>query len=283
VTLADRQKEIYGYLTSGFPDLGLPGWSARGAAAVVGNYTQENLARAVTTGTLDHGSQGLAQWRLNRLDARPYPLGTPQGLIDWCSHYFPGGEDAWKSLRAQCAFTLYETARDYPRLNAELRDGKKPIETLTANFCFEFERPAKQYAALDKRIAYAKDVFAMMNPQPSGMSPATTGGVIIAAGAGSAGAAAASTGELVPALVMISLSVISGIFSLIMQARKPSVIKTEVPGVSPFDAAIEDMEAKKRAYEEARAVVIGMKPELGQSIADLQSKMRLIEEEESKP
>jgi hypothetical protein len=62
----------------------------RSAAAIGGNATQENLCQPVTLGAKDHGSDGVLQWRAERLDGL-------DGLKAWC-----GAQGlAWDTLRAQ--------------------------------------------------------------------------------------------------------------------------------------------------------------------------------------
>ena len=167
MSLLDRQKELAGYLVDG-------GWPLVSAAASVGNATQENLCLPVTKGAKDHGSDGLYQWRLGRLD----------DLKSWAANK---GLD-WSLMKTQAAFHQYEVARDYKALDAELKAGVKPIETLTANICFVYERPAAQYANLDARIRYARDTCAAMQGQSRGARK-TVPVVVTSAGAASAAAA----------------------------------------------------------------------------------------------
>lgn len=149
--LLDRQREFAGYLVVGFPELSLPSIPLKSACAVTGNATQENNVEPVTRGPLDHGSNGVMQWRLTRLDG-------PTGLRGWAAaHNLP-----WDTLRTQAAFFLWECGEYYPALLRELRDGSKSLETLTANISKFYERPNKRYEALDNRIAAAKAVYQAM-------------------------------------------------------------------------------------------------------------------------
>lgn len=158
MSLLDRQKELVGYLLKGFPDLQLPGLPLKSACAEAGNATQENRCLPTTEGVKDHGSDGLMQWRLERLS----------DMTSWCTTHF--GD--WKTVKAQAAFILYETKRDYAILWNELLAGDKPLETLTANISAVFERPAKSAENLGYvpgtpgmegsspgRINFAYDVF----------------------------------------------------------------------------------------------------------------------------
>jgi hypothetical protein len=159
--LLARQKEFTGYLVVGFPEFALKGLPIKSACAVTGNATQENNVEPVTKGALDHGSDGALQWRLSRLDG-------PTGLRGWAgAHGIP-----WDTLRTQAAFFLYECARDYQGLIFDLQQGSKSLETLTANVMAIYERPAKQYAALDARIAAARKTYAAMaSAQPAPTPP----------------------------------------------------------------------------------------------------------------
>lgn len=111
------------------------------ACAVAGNGWQENLMEPVTRGRKDHGSDGLLQWRLDRL----YAL---QRLKDW------------DTLPVQCRFFKDECKVQYPQLWAQLVDpGKRTLENLTANICMVYERPSVAGRVMDKRIAYARRVM----------------------------------------------------------------------------------------------------------------------------
>lgn len=139
--LIDRQ----GQWVASFVKRGSPFISA---CAATGNATQENLAKPVTTGAKDHGSDGGFQWRLDRLDG-------PQGLKGYCA---TKGLD-WQTIDAQAEFFLFELKRDYVALYAEFMAAAKPLATLTANICAVYERPAADSAALDNRIAAAQFCF----------------------------------------------------------------------------------------------------------------------------
>lgn len=147
MAIIDRAKELAGYLMAGFPELNLLGYPLTSACAVVGNAWRENLIKPVTEGVKDHGSDGLFQWRLERLTGNPELPGQSNvkwGMQPWCIKHF--GD--WKTIKAQSAFFLYEVARDYKVLDAELKAGTKSIETMTANICDVFERPSVEGRAL---------------------------------------------------------------------------------------------------------------------------------------
>ncbi len=154
-SLLDRQREFAGYLVVGFPELSLASIPLKSACAATGNATQENNVKPVTSGPLDHGSDGAMQWRLTRLDG-------PTGLRGWAAaHNLP-----WDTLRTQAAFFLWECEQYYPALLKDLRAGAKSIETLTANISKFYERPSRRYEELDKRIAAAKTVYHAMSGSP---------------------------------------------------------------------------------------------------------------------
>lgn len=142
--LADRQKEFCSYF--------MPSYPMRSAAAIGGNGTQENLCQPVTYGVKDAGSDGVLQWREERLNG-------PDGLLPWCA----AQGLTWSTLKAQALFTMHELDQpQYAALKADLKAGTKSLETLTLNFCDAFERPSVTGRAADKRIAYAHDCLAIL-------------------------------------------------------------------------------------------------------------------------
>lgn len=153
-SLLERQLMLANALVVGWPELGLPGLPRSSVAAIVGNATQENQARSTTEGAKDHGSDGLFQWRLDRL----------ANLKAFAAEHFEG---AWDTIRAQAAFFAYECKRDYPGLMSDLVAGTKSVATLTANICDIFERPAAASAMLDKRIGYATDFLKAWAGEPA--------------------------------------------------------------------------------------------------------------------
>jgi len=121
------------------------GYAVNGSAAIVGNLSQEVGPHLPTRFTLvtDHGSQGLAQWRLSRLVE----------LENWAEQKNLPVTD----MKTQMGFLFFELERDYPALNKMLKEGTRPIANLTADFMLWFERPNKdpQINRLDKRIDWA--------------------------------------------------------------------------------------------------------------------------------
>jgi hypothetical protein len=148
--LFDRQELLASHLVAGWPSLGILGMSPPGAAAAVGNATQENNCLSVTMGTLDHASNGLFQWRLERLTE------MQAFALKWFT--------TWEAIEPQAAFFSFECKRDYPALWADLVVGTKPLATLTANICDQYERPAAASAMLDARIKYATTFMAAWPP-----------------------------------------------------------------------------------------------------------------------
>lgn len=118
------------------------------ACAVAGNAWQENLIRPMTLGVKDHGSDGMLQWRLSRLDAL-------KKLPDW------------NTLPVQAGFFKTECREQYPALWDQLvTPGTRTLENLTANICDVYERPSLAGRVLDKRIGYAKRVMALYKAPP---------------------------------------------------------------------------------------------------------------------
>jgi hypothetical protein len=120
------------------------------AAAIVGNLSGEsgkNLDSTVERPHADHGSGGIAEWRLSRkASLYTFAQGLGKPVTD---------------LETQCLFLMHELdGPEYAVLNAQLtKPGNRSIENLTANFCQIFERPNMALAHVDNRIANAKAVM----------------------------------------------------------------------------------------------------------------------------
>ena len=133
------------------------GYSREGAAAIVGNLSQEsgeNLDSTVERVRADNGSGGIAEWRLER-KANLYLFASRMGTNV-------------NDLEVQCLFVIHElesgddgrNRAQYEWLNYQLINSSgRTIENLTANFCAAYERPNTQAANLDNRIAQAKRVL----------------------------------------------------------------------------------------------------------------------------
>jgi hypothetical protein len=129
------------------------------ACAVAGNGWRENLMSPLTSGAKDHGSDGLLQWRLSRLDE--------------LQRY-----KNWDTLPVQCQFFKDECKRDYPGLWAQLANpGNRTLANLTANICDIYERPSAAGRVIDERIGYAKRVFALFDVAPPPQPLPTPAGV----------------------------------------------------------------------------------------------------------
>jgi len=157
-TLLARQLMLANCLSVGWPTLGIPDLPSSSVAAIVGNATQESQCQSVT-GPKDNGSDGVFQWRLDRLTK----------MEAWCTGHFKAG---WQAIEPQAAYFAHECMTDYPALWDDLKTGMKPLATLTANICDIFERPSADGRLLDKRIAYAHAFLDTWRGSPSPPAPA---------------------------------------------------------------------------------------------------------------
>ena len=261
--LIDRQTQFCGYLRSGFTgNLNLPGWSLKGACAVTGNATQENLVRPITTGVKDHGSDGVLQWRLERLT----------DLQTWATQNF----GTWRTLQAQAAFTLYETARDYADLDAQLRSpGALTISYLATKFNRTFERSADNEAINAKRGEYATGLYNLLTNAPVPAAPSRAPAVVQSGALGVVIIAAVTGvwsnfvgGNLGPdALILIVGMIITAgavyIFSKLpgRAAPQPSALPVPIPplgakpGTTDIDAMILRLDDLRAVAENAQSEV----------------------------
>ena len=169
VNLIDRQTQLANYLVQGFPNLAIPGIAARSAQASVGNATRENQDKSVTVGALDHGSNGLFQWR-DSGTGQAARLSNMQAFgVKWFG--------AWQSIEAQAAFYLYELKGWYKSLWNDLVAGTKSLETLTANICDQYEHPSAAGRVLDIRIGFAQEFAKVWTPPSTVLSPAVPASV----------------------------------------------------------------------------------------------------------
>jgi hypothetical protein len=233
-TLLERQREYTGWLENGFPELGLKGLPLVSACAFTGNGSQENLVRPVTTGPKDHGSDGILQWRLDRLDG-------PRGLKGWSKERgLP-----WNTIKTQAAFTLWELYSDprYDDLARDLLAGKKPIEALTEDICWIFERPAKSAAHLDKRISHAKSVYLILSkergaPPNEPVSDTAKAGGVVAGGAliTAGGQNAVAGGDTWMSAISIGAGIIAAVAPwAIEKLKKPPAPTAEEPELPELD------------------------------------------------
>ncbi len=151
------------------------------AAAFVGQFSQEvgvNIPSAFRHGPLDHGSQGIAQWRLIRLTRyKAYVIGLHPELMQagmsqeqidvvmW---------DLYGRLDYQIKFCAIECRTWYPQIEVALRRGGD-IDILTDLLTWHFEIPAVATARADFRRQQAHAVFAAA--AHIGSSPATQANV----------------------------------------------------------------------------------------------------------
>lgn len=153
------------------------GYSRSGASALTGNFCREvgpNLPTAFRTAGLDHGSNGLAQWRLGRLDAyKAYVQSQKPELVQAAAATGQKVDDAfwpwYGRLDFQTQFVAIELAKDYPALDHKLRMGGD-VAALTADVCWQYERPSKLLSGIAERIDYAKAVAADTS---EGVNPVT--------------------------------------------------------------------------------------------------------------
>lgn len=224
------------------------GYPPESAAAFVGNGSQEvgpNLPTAFRgpPANLDHGSQGLMQWRLDRLTAYEAFVRTKQphatGTTLW----------AWYGrLDYQVEFTALECRTKYPALQTKLMTGGN-VATLTADICWTYERPAQASANLANRVKQAQGVFAAsphvtpVELQPQIGSTTTTEvnktltkqkatqkgavGAAIISGAASVGVAASHVTWHIPTWGWVTISVLGVIVVLaVLAARKAAAAAT---------------------------------------------------------
>lgn len=232
MALQARQKEFGSYLMKGFPTLGLAGWPRKSAAAICGNATQENLCRPVTIGAKDHGSDGVMQWRLDRLT----------NMQRFCNMHF----GRWDTLEAQAAFVMYEIKSSYPSLYEELSNGNQSIVQLTDDVCWLYERPARQSANIGYlpgtghgqpgRVNFAYDCDALLTKSTVSQSAPKT--VVVVTGvvtttAVAAGAAHSSFGApLWLVLIIVGIGLVA-VATVIMQHVGPKLLAPDPPAPPP--------------------------------------------------
>ena len=231
-SLQMRQREFGTYLMKGFPKLGLAGWSARGAAAACGNATQENLCRPTTLGAKDHGSDGIMQWRLSRLTNM--------------QNFGVKNFGRWDTLEAQAAFLMHEMKTDYVKLYSDLVIGKDSIDDLTADICWQFERPAKASANMPGRIVYAKNSYALLiGSKPitsvpiAHSAPKTAAAVGVTAAVTGVATVTSSHAMGAPPWVIIGLGLIGGAVAIIFifQHVSAKTVPADPPAPPPVNGA----------------------------------------------
>ena len=230
-----RQKEAAVYLAPA-------GWAANGVAGVIGNLvgeSGENLSSVVHRKHADHGSGGIAEWRLDRL----------QSLIDFAQHEGKAADD----LGVQCLFLIHEVQTDYPHLDAMLKDPSRSIANQAANFCWIFERPNKQLANVDGRIKAATALAAGLVSARVDIGPSVaTAGVLATAGAH------AISLTPVASLTLVGLVLITLIIRIIVIAVQHGSADPQARYRAALAELVSARAALLKQEEEARALLGGV-------------------------
>jgi len=256
--MTPRQQELMTLLVS-------KGLHVKGAGAGAGNCSQEvgiNLPSKFTLKT-DHGSQGICQWRLERLTA--------------LEKFADDNKLPVTDLTTQGLFFLEELKR-YPALNSMLRQpGSRSVANLTANFMQIFERPSHDPAInkLDFRIEQAElCVREFKAPIQGDKTP------IILAGTGSTGAAAMVLGPTVGmwlAVAGLILVVVAGVLAVVHweQQRELPATPPGPPTANPATELKDALEELKVAFNRVNAAkaVLVMNRQEGDALLEQLSKL----------
>lgn len=130
------------------------GFTPPQAAAMIGNFLQESgtggdINPSAVSAFQGEGSIGIAQWNPSpKADARALKLKEFAASIN----------APWNSVYAQVQWTKYEL-NTVPYLGFRELKSARDVDEATEVFCFKFERPAKQFAHLDKRQANAREIL----------------------------------------------------------------------------------------------------------------------------
>ena len=256
------------------------GYHPYGSAAMVGNFSQEvgiNLPTRFTL-TTDHGSQGIAQWRLDRLTK----------LEQFCANRKLNVTE----LIPQAQFVIWELDNEYPQLNAMLKTpGNRSLANLTANFSGWFERPSKQYENLDNRIKQAKmcleSVKAPVTAKPATPTPRLEDHIVVGA---TAIGGVASIGAVIGWGTSLSALLVTAIVAFLILWAVGYVDKRKKPPVSPVEpavapaimpsmpastnelrSALDEMKMAQQRLSAATAVYLLERKESDQLLADLKA------------
>jgi Phage tail lysozyme len=216
--LTQRQQTAFQLFRAG-------GYADNGAATIVGGDSQESGVNLVSGNqtTTDHGSQGIAQWRLERLTA----------LEDFCAaNHLSSG-----ALASQVSFQIYELGKDYPLLDKRLRAGTETIDVLADALCFQYERPNRAAANLPNRIKQAKSI---LRDSKAVTLPQT--GAIIAASAG-----AAALHQFAGAGKWMVIIIIGATIFTVALAALTRWLETHKNGTDALSAALQQMHASQAA------------------------------------
>ena len=139
------------------------GYSLEGAAVWTGDFIEEDGAGLMTRFRFklgmrtDHGSESLAQWRLERLNGTPLPGGgvAPDGLIPCCEAHHLDPE----TLEGAVAFAIWECGAKYAEVDKALRAGGN-VTQLMLLLVSKYERPNMAVAHIyDVRVPHAEEVL----------------------------------------------------------------------------------------------------------------------------
>ena len=207
------------------------GYADNGAATIAGGDSQESGIN-LTSGyqaTTDHGSQGIAQWRKDRLLA----------LEDFCTaNHLSSG-----ALASQVSFQIYELGKDYPVLDKRLRAGTETIEVLANALCFQYERPLASAANLPNRIKQAKAIL----QNSKAVTPEH--GIIIMAGA----AGAAAVHHFAGAGKWMVVGIIAATVFTVALAAITRWLEAHKTGTDALSAALQQMHASQASVAAAAA------------------------------
>jgi Phage tail lysozyme len=235
-----RQLEAMTFLTKSY--------SPAGAAAVVGNLSQEVGPELPTKFTLvtDHGSQGVAQWRLDRL-TRLEKFAEDNHMIV-------------TDLITQLSYLVWEAERFFPSIHQMLKEGTRSLANLTANFSHIYENPAKQYENLDRRIAYAQTAYDGYKPKPAG-SVVVARTAVVAGSIGAVGAVPIWHSSVTWAAVVTGLAMVGILFGLWEHKRSETQPATtpalpKVASVKELEDAIKEVKDSFARVSAAEAVLL---------------------------
>ena len=259
------------------------GYAPPGAAAITGGITGESgvdLDATVLRLHADHGSGGIAEWRLSRktnMIAFVRAMGKPE-----------------TDLGAQCLFIINELEQDYAALNAELRAGVKPIAVMTYNFVNVFERPNMAVAHMDDlRVPQAIKAYNEYSQTAHRtLSTAAKGAIVVGTAAGGGAIAGGTTGAS-PTLTIV-MAVISGVSYLISALsvqRRPKVVPSESAALPPipkipqlptsaldnFKSKLETLRAAQIDVDQARKALVDYSAEVAAVLASVD--VKIIEHE----
>lgn len=233
---------------------------------MIGNFSQEvgrNLPSRFTLIT-DHGSQGIAQWRLDRL-TRMEKFAEDNNLVV-------------TDLITQALYVIWELEQGYKWLNEQLKKpGTRSLANLTANFAHFYERPSQRYENLDHRIREAE----ICNRDFVPPSPPQVSDGAIHGGAGTIGAGgvaiASAFGPTAAFVAVLATAAIILIAVWYTEHRKKAVMThAQVVVATPTAAselreAIGDMKTMQERLSAATAVYLMERQESDKLLTELKA------------